>query len=643
MGFSWFRSSGSEHPSSSQEHVRNEHNGQHDGSHNHHHQHHQQQQHSTADRNFGLKVPAFTSHYPAHREARIRRLFAELDPAGTGFLDARAIEQHYDIRRSDLNLSQQTVDNKDTATVSDNAHVTAKATTAAATAATAGKDGLSSSVSTDVVPPSRRYAMQLLKVSDTNSDGRVDYDEFRAFVLAKERQLWHIFQDIDTSHDHSLQLEELRHSLDQVNQRRGLRLQLHTANGKDSSSGSSSGSDSDGRFLDAGLHGLNPEDALHILHVLDRDGDGHVDFEEWRDALLLLPVTDTTVDNVFGYLRGTIDRPVGPDGEVAVPAEPISPGTTWAQAAKLFIAGGVAGAVSRTATAPLDRMRVYLQTVARNTTPQQQQPQRLSIPMVAQELYRAGGLKTFWTGNGLNVLKIAPESAIKFVSYEYGKYILLTLKRDQADITLSPVGRFMAGGIAGVISQSAIYPLETMKTRIIQSANGTKWRQNSIVNVARDMYRTGGGKAFFRGLVPSLLGIFPLAAIDLSLFDALKRWYITRQATQASSLSAGQTDIDHEPGPLTTLVFGMISGSVGATTVYPLAVVRTRMQAQGTVAHPHKYSSMRECFSVSFQRHGYKGFYAGLSASLIKVVPAVGITYVVYEWSKRKLGVNQSR
>jgi solute carrier family 25 phosphate transporter 23/24/25/41 len=75
------------------------------------------------------------------------------------------------------------------------------------------------------------------------------------------------------------------------------------------------------------------------------------------------------------------------------------------------VAGALAGAVSRTSTAPLDRLKVILQV--------QNSKQRISD--IFKYLLKEGGWKSFWRGNGINVLKIAPESAIKFMAYEQVK------------------------------------------------------------------------------------------------------------------------------------------------------------------------------------------------------------------------------
>lgn len=64
-----------------------------------------------------------------------------------------------------------------------------------------------------------------------------------------------------------------------------------------------------------------------------------------------------------------------------------------------------------------------------------------------------------WRGNGINVLKIAPESAIKFAAYEQAKRIVLQFGGSK-ERELSIYERFVAGSFAGGISQSVIYPLE---------------------------------------------------------------------------------------------------------------------------------------------------------------------------------------
>lgn len=80
-------------------------------------------------------------------------------------------------------------------------------------------------------------------------------------------------------------------------------------------------------------------------------------------------------------------------------------------------------AVSRSCTAPFDRLKIFLITRPPDlggTSLSPQAPVRGVKAMVAAigRIYAEGGVRAFWTGNGLSVAKILPESAIKFLTYE---------------------------------------------------------------------------------------------------------------------------------------------------------------------------------------------------------------------------------
>ena len=92
----------------------------------------------------------------------------------------------------------------------------------------------------------------------------------------------------------------------------------------------------------------------------------------------------------------------------------------------------------------------------------------------------------------------------------------------------------------------------------------------------------------------------------MSTFEALKLAY--QRSTGAP-----------EPGVLALLAFGSISGSVGATSVYPLNLVRTRLQASGSPGHPQIYTGVWDVMNRTWAREGIKGFYRGLLPTLGKV------------------------
>lgn len=122
-----------------------------------------------------------------------------------------------------------------------------------------------------------------------------------------------------------------------------------------------------------------------------------------------------------------------------------------------LISGGIAGAVSRTCTAPLDRVKVMLQVHGKN----------MSVGKSLGLMVKEGGIRSLWRGNGTNVLKIAPETAIKFAAYEKLKTLI---QSDPSQI--GTLERFIAGSLAGATAQTSIYPMEVVKTRLAVAKTG---------------------------------------------------------------------------------------------------------------------------------------------------------------------------
>lgn len=73
---------------------------------------------------------------------------------------------------------------------------------------------------------------------------------------------------------------------------------------------------------------------------------------------------------------------------------------------------------------------------------------------------------------------------------------------------------------------------------------------------------------------------------------------------------------------------------------YPLALIRTRLQAQGSAGLPVKYTGMADVARRTIEREGWRGLYKGLLTNLIKLAPAAGISWYVFEETKLLLGVD---
>lgn len=117
-----------------------------------------------------------------------------------------------------------------------------------------------------------------------------------------------------------------------------------------------------------------------------------------------------------------------------------------------------------------------------------------------------------------------------------------------------------------------------------------------------------------------LVGMFPYSAIDLGTFEFLKK-----KITQRNARIRGCAFEDAAPGSIATAAIGGFSGALGASLVYPLNVLRTRLQTQGTAGHPRTYTGIVDVTRQTLKGEGVRGLFRGLTPNLLKVVPAVSI------------------
>ena len=184
-------------------------------------------------------------------------------------------------------------------------------------------------------------------------------------------------------------------------------------------------------------------------------------------------------------------------------------------------------------------------------------------------------------------------------------------------------------------AQFSSYPIDTLKFRIqCAPLNPFLRGKHLLLDTAKQMYQEGGIKIFYRGISVGLLGVFPYAALDLGTFTAIKKFMVARKAASLQ-VPVESVTLDN----ISVLSIGAFSGTVGATVVYPLNLLRTRLQAQGTYAHPHRYKGFTDVFLKTVKREGFPGLYKGLVPTLAKVCPAVAISYLCYENLKKLVGL----
>ncbi|KAG1963700.1 calcium-binding mitochondrial carrier protein SCaMC-1 [Pimephales promelas] len=421
---------------------------------------------------------------------------------------------------------------------------------------------------------------ELFEKLDVNKDGKVDVSELKTGLAAMgfsmgKGEAQKIVASGDSDKDEGLDFGEFSRYLKEHEKK--LRLTFKSLDKNDD--GRIDAKEIQQSLKDIGIN-LTDQDAEKILHSIDVDGTMSLDWNEWREHFLFNPA-----DNLQEIIR------------------------FWKHSTVLDI-----GAISRTGTAPLDRMKVFMQVHSSKTN-------KISLVGGFKKMIKEGGVTSLWRGNGVNVIKIAPETSIKFMAYEQYKRILT-----KEGGKVQSHERFIAGSMAGATAQTAIYPMEVMKTRLTLGKTG---QYSGMFDCAKKIMKKEGVKAFYKGYVPNIIGIIPYAGIDLAVYETLKNAWLSRYAKETAN-----------PGVLVLLGCGTISSTCGQLASYPLALIRTRMQAQASMEGSEQVS-MSKLVKRIMENEGFFGLYRGILPNFMKVIPAVSISYVVYEYMRSGLGISK--
>mmetsp|Transcript_17202 Transcript_17202/g.47720 ORF Transcript_17202/g.47720 Transcript_17202/m.47720 type:complete len:338 (+) Transcript_17202:113-1126(+) len=300
---------------------------------------------------------------------------------------------------------------------------------------------------------------------------------------------------------------------------------------------------------------------------------------------------------------------------------------------KALLAGGLAGGISRTAVAPLERLKILMQVqgndrVYRNTW------------QGLLHMARTEGVKGMMKGNGANCLRIVPNSAVKFLTYEhFSREIMDYRAKFDGRGEMTPLMRLAAGAGAGIIAMSATYPLDMVRGRLtVQEGKGGQYK--GIWHAASVIMREEGFRALYKGWLPSVIGVVPYVGLNFAVYETLKAMVLEYY---------GLKD-ERELSVWSRLACGAAAGTTGQTVAYPFDVARRRLQVSGWsgAAALHAtangstavaYTGMMDCFAKTVREEGVSALFKGLVPNYVKVVPSIAIAFVTYERVKEVLGV----
>ncbi|KAL6772127.1 hypothetical protein ACKKBG_A29035 [Auxenochlorella protothecoides x Auxenochlorella symbiontica] len=264
----------------------------------------------------------------------------------------------------------------------------------------------------------------------------------------------------------------------------------------------------------------------------------------------------------------------------------------------LFTAGALSGAIAKSLTAPLDRVKILLQV--KGGFQKGALAAAAARGSVVQSLIAIGreeGLRGYWKGNLPQILRVVPYSAAQLYSYEVFKHAF----RD-GEGRLTVPRRLAAGACAGMAATLLTYPLDTLRLRIaVDPACRT------LAGAVAVLAREGSGAAFYRGLGASMMGIAPYMALELSSYDLL-------------------------PPALPSFARGFLAALIATVSCYPLDTVRRHIQLSAG-----KSIAWHVAAGGIVRSDGVVGLYRGFIPNSLKNLPNKGVKLSVFDAAKKAL------
>ncbi|KAM9052564.1 solute carrier family 25 member 16 isoform 1-T1 [Megaptera novaeangliae] len=234
-----------------------------------------------------------------------------------------------------------------------------------------------------------------------------------------------------------------------------------------------------------------------------------------------------------------------------------------------FLAGGIAGCCAKTTVAPLDRVKVLLQAHNHHY-------KHLGVFSALRAVPQKEGYLGLYKGNGAMMIRIFPYGAIQFMAFEHYK-TLITTKLGVS----GHVHRLMAGSMAGMTAVICTYPLDMVRVRLAFQVKG-EHTYTGIIHAFKTIYaKEGGFLGFYRGLMPTILGMAPYAGVSFFTFGTLKSVGLSHAPTLLGRPSSDNPNVLVLKTHI-NLLCGGVAGAIAQTISYPFDVTRRRMQL-GTV------------------------------------------------------------
>lgn len=266
-----------------------------------------------------------------------------------------------------------------------------------------------------------------------------------------------------------------------------------------------------------------------------------------------------------------------------------------------FIIGGFAGVVSRTVSAPLDRLKILRQNNLHDS--------HYFRPGAFRYIVRREGFRGLFKGNLTSCIRIFPQGAIQYGVYRK-VYSNLPIENEFAK-------QIVSGAIAGATSYTGTYPIELVRVRLsMQDGTFKSIYRGFRHGLTRLLLRE---RRLFPGWRTTMLGIAPQMAINFTVYETLKRRY-------------GDIFPEHT---CRSLVLGSISGITAMTSIYPAEIWRRRLQLVDFYPGYPQYRSLPHLIGKMYRDEGMRAFYKGYRAAVMRIGLANGVYFSVIDILRR--------
>merc|ERR1711937_601781 len=280
-------------------------------------------------------------------------------------------------------------------------------------------------------------------------------------------------------------------------------------------------------------------------------------------------------------------------------------------------AGGVSGAVSKTITAPLEKVKLAIQN-------QDSNPRVLSGEMKRYtgmgDCFKRHitelGATSLWRGNVANCVRYVPTAAFNLMFKDTIKGMFPKYNKN-TDFGMFAATQIASGAFAGGITNTLVYPLIYVRT-VLGADLGKVKKYSSMADCLMKTAKTGGILSLYNGIGPSTAGIVVYRGVQFGLQDTIKAFNPYQKDVSAIGL-------------ISKFVVAQVAVSASGIAAYPFDTLQRRLQIESTKPKADQiYNGMADCFQKILAKEGPKGFFKGALANILRGTGAA-IVLVLYD------------